>query len=263
MVGIKKEKQQKSDRAVSTVHVAVWLIPIGCIGCTYLDHAGATVCSRSQMEEFSALVQSTLFANPHSQSTASRRTHEIIERVRQRILRSLNTTSDQYSVIFTSGATAAMKMIGETFPWSQNSEFCYTVDNHTSVLGIRQYARKAGANFSVVDHNLRCCCCPSLRQQAENRPQANFEGSDEPTFHLFAFPGESNFSGRKYNLNWVEKAGAGEIGHHANPPSGYWKILIDTTKLCASDTIDLSAFPADFVTMSFYNFLAILRGWGA
>lgn len=44
-----------------------------------------------------------------------------------------------YKCIFTSGATAALKLVGEAFPWSHQSSYMYTMENHNSVLGIREY----------------------------------------------------------------------------------------------------------------------------
>jgi len=53
--------------------------------------------------------------------------------------------------VFTSGATSALKLVGETFPWSAESEYWYTSENHNSVLGIREYALDQGAAVTAVD----------------------------------------------------------------------------------------------------------------
>jgi molybdenum cofactor sulfurtransferase len=53
-----------------------------------------------------------------------------------------NASPKDYKCIFTSGATAALKLVGEAFPWSCNSNFMYTMENHNSVLGIREYPKK-------------------------------------------------------------------------------------------------------------------------
>lgn len=50
-----------------------------------------------------------------------------------------NASLKEYKCIFTSGATAALKLVGEAFPWSRESCFVYTMENHNSVLGIREY----------------------------------------------------------------------------------------------------------------------------
>lgn len=45
--------------------------------------------------------------------------------MRDRVLHFFNTTSDHYHVVFTSGATQALHIVGEIFPWSKDSEFVY------------------------------------------------------------------------------------------------------------------------------------------
>lgn len=55
------------------------------------------------------------------------------------VLNFFNASPREYKCIFTSGATAALKLVGETFPWSSQSTFMYTMENHNSVLGIREY----------------------------------------------------------------------------------------------------------------------------
>ena len=55
------------------------------------------------------------------------------------VLDHCNASPKDYKCIFTSGATAALKLVGEAFPWSSESNFMYTMENHNSVLGIREY----------------------------------------------------------------------------------------------------------------------------
>lgn len=58
------------------------------------------------------------------------------------VLDYLNASPKNYRCMFTSGATAALKLIGECFPWSSESCYMYTMENHNSVLGIREYPSK-------------------------------------------------------------------------------------------------------------------------
>ncbi|KAJ8268135.1 hypothetical protein COCON_G00133070 [Conger conger] len=48
-------------------------------------------------------------------------THDTIERVRYRILQHFNTSPEEYTVVFTSGCTAALKLVAESFPWKTAS----------------------------------------------------------------------------------------------------------------------------------------------
>lgn len=61
-----------------------------------------------------------------------------------KVLDYCNASAKEYKCIFTSGATAALKLVGEAFPWSRESCFMYTMENHNSVLGIREYPSICG-----------------------------------------------------------------------------------------------------------------------
>jgi len=63
----------------------------------------------------------------------------IIELSIMQVLDYCNASPKEYKCIFTSGATAALKLVGEAFPWNCSSSFMYTMENHNSVLGIREY----------------------------------------------------------------------------------------------------------------------------
>lgn len=64
-----------------------------------------------------------------------------------------NASPKDYKCIFTSGATAALKLVGEAFPWSCNSNFMYTMENHNSVIGIREYPpQEMRYNISFVQY---------------------------------------------------------------------------------------------------------------
>uniref|UniRef100_A0A7C9AY39 Aminotransferase class V domain-containing protein n=1 Tax=Opuntia streptacantha TaxID=393608 RepID=A0A7C9AY39_OPUST len=105
----------------------------------YLDHAGATLYSELQMEAVFKDLTSNVYGNPHSQSDSSMATSEVIRECRQQVLDYCNASAKEYKCIFTSGATSALKLVGEAFPWSNQSCFMYTMENHNSVIGIREY----------------------------------------------------------------------------------------------------------------------------
>eukprot|EP01134_Creolimax_fragrantissima_P006294 CFRG6294T1 len=90
-------------------------------GETFLDHAGSTLASKSQLEAHMRDIQTTLYANPHSQSPSSIQTTEAIELIRERVLAYFSTSSDTHSIVFTSGATGAMQTLAHTFPWASSS----------------------------------------------------------------------------------------------------------------------------------------------
>lgn len=67
------------------------------------------------------------------------------------ILAFFGTTHEEYSVVFTSGATEAIRKVGEYFDYGDSGgTLCYLNDNHTSVLGIREYALSRGVRVQCV-----------------------------------------------------------------------------------------------------------------
>ncbi|KAI1902016.1 hypothetical protein AGOR_G00040370 [Albula goreensis] len=86
-------------------------------GITYLDHAGTTLYPESHIKRFFQDMASNIYGNPHSHNPSSRLTHDTVECVRYRILQHFNTSPEEYTVVFTSGSTAALKLVAESFPW--------------------------------------------------------------------------------------------------------------------------------------------------
>ncbi|CAM9500010.1 unnamed protein product [Ectocarpus fasciculatus] len=129
----------------------------------YLDHAGATLFGVSQLREaMEPLLAGAVHGNPHSQGPVATVTGERIDAARHAVLQHFGASPQEWSVVFTSGATSALKMVGEQFPWRRHrrgrggggSRFVHARRSHNSVLGIREYARAAGAGVQCLDLDL-------------------------------------------------------------------------------------------------------------
>ncbi|KAG0579095.1 hypothetical protein KC19_4G072700 [Ceratodon purpureus] len=240
-------------------------------GVVYVDHAGATLHADSQLKAALQDFSSNLYGNPHSQSDSSMRSSDAVEYVRQQVLAFCNAPLGEYRCVFTSGATSALKLVGETFPWSTDSEYWYTVENHNSVLGIREYALDQGVSVTAVDveeagNNLSDSDVNfSFRPRAlEQRASSFVHQSNVPadeSFNLFAFPLECNFSGAKFDLNLVKHVQGAK--HVSSSSRGRWMVLLDAAKGCGTAPPDLTRFPADFVAISFYKIFGYPTGLGA
>ncbi|KZV31597.1 molybdenum cofactor sulfurase-like [Dorcoceras hygrometricum] len=242
----------------------------------YLDHAGATLYSESQMEAVFRDFNSTLYGNPHSQNNSSLMTSDIVGEARLQVLDFFNASPGEYKCVFTSGATAALKLVGETFPWSNQSTFMYTMENHNSVLGIREYALREGAAAIAVDieanaiHNQRFSGKSAVNitpHHVQLRREAGCGKKEftSNTYNLFAFPSECNFSGQRFNLELVNvfKEGSYEISGPFTLQRGHCMVLIDAAKGSATTSPDLSKYKADFVVCSFYKLFGYPTGIGA
>ncbi|XP_076025441.1 molybdenum cofactor sulfurase [Genypterus blacodes] len=228
-------------------------------GITYLDHAAATLYPESLLRDFCQDMSNNVYGNPHSRSPSSRLTHDTVEGVRYRILQHFNATPEEYSVIFTSGCTAALKLVAESFPWrlhtdnEAGSHFSYLTDSHTSVVGIRGLTSSLG----VVT-------LPVSQQEVENGTKNIAQGEDVTcqTPHLFCYPAQSNFSGKKYPLSYVKGIQARHLYPACNH-QGRWFVLLDAASHVSSSPLNLQECPADFIPISFYKMFGFPTGLGA
>ncbi|XP_045633836.1 molybdenum cofactor sulfurase [Ursus americanus] len=227
-------------------------------GTVYLDHAGATLFPQSQLTSFTKDLMENVYGNPHSQNISSRLTHDTVEHVRYRILAHFHTSPEDYSVIFTAGSTAALKLVAEAFPWvspgpeSGGSRFCYLTDSHTSVVGMRKVAMALNVTCVPVR--------PEDMRRAETRGSGARAPDGQPP-HLFCYPAQSNFSGTRYPLSWIAEVQAGRRGPVAVP--GRWFVLLDAASYVSTSALDLSVHQADFVPISFYKIFGFPTGLGA
>ncbi|XP_075684622.1 molybdenum cofactor sulfurase [Rhinoderma darwinii] len=223
---------------------------------TYLDHIGTTLFPKSLLQSFMADLSENVYGNPHSNNLSSRLTHDTIEHVRYRILQHFNTSAADYTVIFTSGSTAALKLVAEIFPWTSrslgdmDSHFCYLTDNHTSVVGIRGMLKMLHVSSVPVS--------PEDLLQSEKETS---EPQNDSTFHLFCYPAMSNFSGTKYPLSWIKKIQTGKIVPIKIP--GNWIVMLDAASFVSTSPLDLAVYQPDLVTISFYKIFGFPTGLGA
>lgn len=160
-------------------------------------------------------------------------------------------------MIFTSGCTAALKLVAESFPWrpptesEAGSRFCYLTDSHTSVVGIRGPACGRGA-----------VALPVAPQEVESRARTESQGAACQTPHLFSYPAQSNFSGRKYPLGLVRGIQARRL-YPACDHRGRWFVLLDAASHVSCSPLDLQECPADFIPISFYKMFGFPTGLGA
>jgi hypothetical protein len=101
----------------------------------YLDAAGSALYTISQIKECYELLEKNSFVNPHSVPDGFQKSQRL-EKVRERVLEFFGASKENYDVVFTSGATAGLKLIGDNFLWTNNSGLIYLTDCHTSALGI-------------------------------------------------------------------------------------------------------------------------------
>ncbi len=215
-------------------------------GHVYLDYTGGCLYASRQLREHQALLADGVFGNPHSSNPTSRAATEGVERARAAVLRYFNADPAEYAVIFTANASGALKLVGESYPFGPGGAFLLTFDNHNSVNGIREFARAKGARVTYTPVRP-----PDLRIDADVlRGNLAAPAGDRP--RLFAYPGQSNFSGVQHDLGWIAEA------HAAG-----WDVLLDAAAFAPTNRVDLQAIQPDFMTLSFYKMFGYPTGIGA
>ena len=216
----------------------------------YLDYTGAGLAANAQHRAHQERNVAGCSGNPHSDSPASRASTVRVESARDAVLAHFNASPTEYTAIFTANATAACRLVGEAYPFGRSTRLVLTSDNHNSVNGIREFARAghsrtdyvpiAGADLRVTESAVRT---------ALDRP--GLFARTGRTRGLFAYPAQSNFTGVRHPLEWVDVAH--EFG---------FDVLLDAAAYLPTQTLDLTEVPADFVPVSWYKLFGYPTGVG-
>ncbi|KAI3337781.1 PLP-dependent transferase [Ustulina deusta] len=165
----------------------------------YLDHGGATIYARSLVEGFASKMVTSLYGNPHSENSPARLSGDIVDQVREKMLNFLGASSKDFDLIFVANATAAVKLVADCFrdlgEKTKDRKFWYGYhkDAHTSIVGVRELTY---GQFHCFENDQEVEEWLQYPENAfTNRPNPNGLG-------LFAYPGQSNMTGRRLPLSW-------------------------------------------------------------
>jgi selenocysteine lyase/cysteine desulfurase len=214
-------------------------------GCVYLDYTAANLYAASQIDRHQAVLRGHIFGNPHSTSPTSSLATDYMQRARRAVLGFFNASPEDWVVIFTANASQALKLVGEAYPFTADSRYLLTFDNHNSVNGIREFARARGANTTYLPVLL-----PDMRVDGDNLAR-ELAGASTSARHLFAYPAQSNFSGVHHPLEWI-----------ATAQSHGWDVLLDAAAFAPTNRLDLGRWSPDFVALSFYKIFGYPTGVG-
>ena len=207
-------------------------------GHVYLDHTGSGLYPASLVRDHLELLRTHVFGNPHSDNPTSRPMTESVEEARAAVLRFCAADPAEYECIFTPNASGAIRLVGESFPFAHDRPLVLTTDNHNSVNGLREYARRAGAPTTYVPVVL-----PDLRLD-DHALQRSLEGPPG----LLAFPAQSNYSG---------------VQHPYPTGADGWSVLLDAAAFAPTNPLRLDEHHPDFVSLSFYKVFGYPTGIGA
>lgn len=219
----------------------------------YLDYAllimiRLAIYAKSLIDRFSNEMVGNLFGNPHSASAPSQLSGSVVDSVREKALKFLGADPAHFDLVFTANATAAIKLVAESFrdlalesSISGSFWYGYHKDAHTSLVGPREHTNGQHHCFTtdqeVEDWLLGYNSLPGRKE-------------DDEMPGIFAFPGQSNMTGRRLPLSWSRKLRRSNRISHQNTYS-----LLDAAALATTTQLDLSDPEAapDFTVLSFYK----------
>jgi len=166
----------------------------------YLDHSGTTIYAKSAIEGFTSKMLTNLYGNPHSENSPAKLAGNVVEDVRLKTLEFLGADPKYFDLVFVANATAGIKLVGEAFrdlgekTRSNSFWYGYHSDSHTSLIGVREWTYGQSHCFesdAEVEAWLRFPVSARIHRQ-EHR-----------SLGLFAYPGQSNLTGRRLPLAWA------------------------------------------------------------
>jgi len=210
----------------------------------YLDFTGGNLYAESQVTRHLEFLRTQVLGNPHSVNPTSLAATHYVESARKAVLDFFNARD--YICIFTANASAALHIVGECYPFTKQSHLLLLSDNHNSVNGIREYCKQKGGTYSY------CWVDPQHEMRIdEDQLMADLKSYSAVKTKLFAYPAQSNVTGVKHDLDWIERAQA----------EG-WDVLLDAAAFVPTDILDLSLVNPDFVAVSFYKIFGYPTGLG-
>ncbi|CAH0729350.1 unnamed protein product, partial [Brenthis ino] len=229
----------------------------------YLENAGTALYPQSLLKKINEDLLNNVYLNPHS----DKETRDCIEQVRNIVLSHFNTSASTYSIIFTSGTTQSLKLALESFDFHSNDDdedrgsFLYLLDNHTSVIGLRELAEEKNADVINISHKEFLSSLKPIHESKTCHNKSNKSNT------LLAYPAQNNFNGFKYPVDCISNIKKGCLNGFLKKQlcavNCNWYILLDAASFVATSNLDLSITQPDFVCMSFYKIFGFPTGLGA
>ncbi|KAG5644499.1 hypothetical protein DXG03_008241 [Asterophora parasitica] len=217
-------------------------------GETYVDFMGGALYPESLIKVHTDFLSRSVLGNTHSVSNSSKLSLKCADEARAAVL-SFFQAPPEYTVIFAANATAALKLVGESFPFTGGSSYVLGSDAHNSVHGIREYATYRGSRICYIRSTPNGGFDASSAKNIllRNRPR-----SRELAPSLFALTAQSNISNTKNPLNMIEYAAS--LGYHT---------LLDAAALVPTSNFSLKQHSVDAMAVSFYKMFGFPTGVGA
>lgn len=168
--------------------------------------------------------------------------------IRRRIMRYMNISESEYSMVFTASRGTAYKLLAESYPFHTNKGLLTVYDYESDAVSwMVASAKEKGAkvmNASFKWPNLRIAAS-DLKYKLQDKKKKK----DQSAKGLFVFPVQSRVTGAKYSYQWMSQA-----------QSNKWHVLLDASALAPKDmdSLALSLFRPEFIVTSFYKVCTLM-----
>ena len=200
------------------------------------------VCRIAARRASSRLLRAAVFGNPHSEHAASLRQHARRSTRRAGSVLRFFDAGDDYVVCFTANASGAIKLVAEAYPFGAARRCVLSADNHNSVNGIREFARRAGARVDYLP----------LHDDLRLDHPRGAAGGGPAAADCSRFRRSRTSPACSTRCRWSRAAQS--LGYH---------VLLDAAAFVPTHPLSLRARPADFVALSFYKMFGYPTGVGA
>ncbi|KAD3641282.1 hypothetical protein E3N88_30506 [Mikania micrantha] len=208
-----------------------------------LDYIGHGLFSYSQQLHSNAPFFSIIYksVNLYVQITRGGQESEFETKIKTRLFRFMNISSDDYSLVFTANQSSAFKVLAESYPFHSNRHLLTVYDHENEAVEtmIESCRKRSGCVDSAV------FSWPNMRIQSKRlRKLLVNKNKNKKKRGLFVFPLQSKVTGSRYSYLWMGLA-----------QENGWHVCLDANALGAKDmeTLGLSLFQPDFLICSFYK----------
>ncbi|KAI3693585.1 hypothetical protein L1987_76532 [Smallanthus sonchifolius] len=208
-----------------------------------LDYNGHGLFSYTQQLHSNAPFFNIIYksVNLYIEITRGGQESEFETKIKERIFRFMNISSDDYSLVFTANQSSAFKVLADSYPFHTNRNLLTVYDHQNeAVEAMTDSCRKRSGR---VDSAL--FLWPNMRIQSKKlRKSIVTKNKKRKKRGLFVFPLQSKVTGSRYSYLWMSLA-----------QENGWHVCLDANGLGAKDTetLGLSIFQPDFLICSFYK----------
>ncbi|XP_047339419.1 molybdenum cofactor sulfurase-like [Impatiens glandulifera] len=221
-----------------------------------LDYVGQGLFSYSQLNTLQNRASSSSSSIPnlqffnvlHKSKTHQGKQTQFEIRIQERIMKFMNISTEDYSMVFTANRSSAFKLVSEFYPFDSSSNLLTIYDHQSEAVdALTQAAKNKGCRIKTAKFGwpslrihtdkLKKMVISNSRRRTRTRTRTRTKG-------LFVFPLQSRMTGAQYSYQWMTLA-------HDNG----WHVLLDASSLGAKDmeTLGLSIFQPDFIICSFFK----------